>query len=144
MNTPAIRNRIVPVLACLATVAWCLGYAKYRGELSPWWQGHGGGVPYVLFWILLWFVAFPKPEYNLRICIGCVLFTCFLEFGQLWKPQPLAEFRSTKLGAALLGSGFVWADMPPYFLGGILGNFVIRMIVVATTALSASPAESPD
>ena len=84
-------------------------------------------MPYVLFWTLLWFIAFPNRKSILPICFSCVLFTCLLEFGQLWNPEPLASFRATKFGAALLGSGFVWADMPPYFLGGILGYIVLRI-----------------
>ena len=38
----------------------------------------------------------------------------------------LTAFRSTVFGAALLGSGFVWNDIPPYFIGGLLGWLMLH------------------
>lgn len=113
---------IRPALACLASVILCLLYAAFRDQLPAWWRGHGGGIPYVLFWILLWLTILPRRSAIVPICVGCVLLTCGLEFFQLvhglgW----LDDFRRTRFGAAWLGFGFDWNDMPPYFIGGILG-----------------------
>ena len=118
----------MPFLALAVSVILCFVYAQYRGTYSSWWNSHGGGVPYVLFWILLWYLAFPKRAFILPICLGCVLMTCLLEFGQLWDPEPLASFRRTKFGAAWLGYGFDWADLPPYFIGGGVGFGVLLLI----------------
>ena len=123
-----VRPRILPAIACAISVVLCLLYAKYRSELPDWWRQNGGGVPYVLFWALLWFVAFPRQKYILRIAIGVIVFTCLLEVLQLWNPEPLAQFRRTRFGAALLGSTFVWRDIPPYFIGGGL-SFVTMLLI---------------
>ena len=134
-----MKQRILPLVGCFLAVILCLAYARYRGDLSPWWRSHGGGIPYVLFWVLLWFSAFPARKYVVPICVGCVLFTCLLEFGQLWNPEPLAAFRKTRFGAALLGSSFVWSDLPPYFLGGLAGW--ISLLAILRVQIAGSPAQ---
>ena len=89
---------------------------------------NGGGIPYVLFWILLCHIFLTARRFILPICIGVVVFTCLLEVGQLWNPEPIATFRKTKFGAALLGTTFVWQDFPPYFIAGALGYFLLRLM----------------
>ena len=110
-------------------------YAKYRSGMTPWWKAVGGGIPYVLFWILLWYSILPEQRFIRRITIGCTLFTCFLEAMQLWQPEWLVEFRRTRFGAALLGSTFAWEDIPPYIIGGLVG-FVVLLVIVRMTPQS--------
>ena len=61
------------------------------------------------------------------LCLA-VLVVCGLEFFQLYNPEPLATFRRTRFGAALLGSTFVWADIPPYFIGGVIGWLILMVV----------------
>ena len=123
-------SRKTPVVLCLVAVLLCLVYAYARPSLTGWWRQAGGGVPYVLFWISLWFVALPNRKFILPICVGVALFTCLLEFLQLWNPQPLSAIRATKLGAAWLGSQFAWADIPPYFIGAAVGFLMLRLLFI--------------
>lgn len=129
-----MQRRLVSGIACVATVVVLLLYARFRASLPGWLKANGGGVPYVVFWILLWFTICPKRRFIVPICVGCVLMTCLLEFGQLWNPEPLAGFRKTKVGAAWLGSTFVWDDFPPYFIGGAVGYFVLLLLTRLTQA----------
>lgn len=117
-----IRSRVLPSIACLVSVGLCFLYATTRNRLPSWWENHGGGVPYVLFWILLWLTLVPKRKAILPVALFCVLFTCGLEFLQLWTgPQWFQEFRTTRIGAAWLGYGFDPHDFLPYVFGGLLG-----------------------
>ena len=126
-----LSRRWPVMVACLLSVAWCLAYAFFRSRLdNQWIQQNGGGVPYTVFWILLAAVFWPSKRLALRICILAVLVICGLEFFQLYNPEPLATFRRTRFGAALLGNTFVWADIPPYFIGGVIG-WVLLMAVGA-------------
>ncbi len=127
-----IRSRIIPLVACLIPVVACLAYGKFRQDLPDWWRLVGGGIPYVLFWILLWFIAFPYRTRIMRICVGVVAFTCLLEVLQLWNPEPLAQFRRTKFGAALLGNTFQWSDFPAYFAGGAIAFVILHCISFIT------------
>jgi len=124
------RKRIVPIALCTASVGVCFLYAATRSELPQWWSSHGGGIPYVLFFIFLVYTIFPQPKRVLRICTIVVLATCGLEVLQLWNPEPLASFRKTTFGAALLGSKFVWGDFPPYFIGGAVGFVILRLVTL--------------
>ena len=118
-------SRWIAVLLCAISVAVCFAYAATRDQLPDWWRNYGGGVPYVVFWIMLGFVVFPFRKSVLAICWIAVLMTCGLEILQLWHPQWLDNIRATRFGAALLGSGFVWSDFPPYLIGGVLGYLIL-------------------
>jgi hypothetical protein len=113
--------RTKAVVVCALLVLVCLAYDHWRAVLPPWWRDHGGGIPYVLFWITAWFVLIPRRGAVLPICVGVTVATCLLEVLQLWQPGWLMEFRGTRFGAAWLGSGFTLADIPPYLIGGVLG-----------------------
>ena len=116
-------------VACLLSVVACFAYAATRSEMgNQWLQSHGGGVPYVVFWILLTGIFIPQRNRCLRISTIVVIAVCGLEFLQLWNPEPLASFRRTKFGAALLGSTFVWNDIPPYFMGGVVGGAILWLL----------------
>ncbi len=118
-------NRLFAGLLCLAAVIACFAYDGTRAALPSWWRDHGGGIPYVFFWISFCFVLLPYRRWIVPISLGVTAVTCLLEFLQLWKPPWLMEIRATRFGAALLGSGFTWADFPPYFIGGVLGVLVL-------------------
>lgn len=122
-----LRPRLIPFLLCVAAVVTCLAYSVFRAQLPTWWRLVGGGIPYVAFWIFLWATALPDRRLIAKICVGVVLFTCFLEVLQLWNPEPLASFRQTRFGAALLGNTFQWSDFPPYFMGGLVGYVSLRL-----------------
>ena len=123
-----MKQRLLPIFFCLVSIGLCLLYARFRENLSPWWNQHGGGIPYVMFWISTAFVLAPKRKYIFAICIGCVLFTCLLEFAQLWNPPTLENFRRTRFGAALLGTSFNWNDFSAYFIGGLIGYIVLQSL----------------
>ena len=121
-QTSWMSHRWPIMVVCLLSVVWCLTYAVFRSRIdNQWVQQNGGGVPYTVFWILLAGVVWPSKQMAFRICVLAVLVICGLEFFQLYNPEPLASFRRTRFGAALLGSTFVWADIPPYFIGGMIG-----------------------
>jgi uncharacterized protein DUF2809 len=121
-------SRIVAVVLCGASVVACLAYDHARNTLPDWWRGHGGGIPYVCFWIAFWFAILPYRRCILPICVVVTASTCLLEFMQLWKPAWLMQVRATRFGAALLGSGFTWSDLPPYFIGGVVGGLILVLI----------------
>lgn len=130
----ALRRRLLPIVLCLLAVSLCLIYAKMRQQFSPWWRENGGGIPYVMFWITLWYAIWPDRKWINAFCFTCVSITCGLEFAQLWNPEPLASFRKTTLGAAWLGAGFDWQDIPPYFIGGFLCGGLLRLVPSRKTA----------
>ena len=132
-------SRAVAVLICITTAMVCLAYDHVRSALPDWWRSCGGGIPYVVFWITFWFMIFPFRRSVLLISIFVTIFTCLLEFMQLWKPPWLTQIRATRFGAALLGSGFTWSDFPPYFIGGVVGYLILMLVSHFTTGYKDKP-----
>jgi len=109
-------------------------YSKfYRGPASEWVNNSLGDVFYEIFWCLLIFLIlsesrFWKSCYPLIIASGVFIFTCALEFLQLWHPPFLVFLRSYFIGATILGTTFVWSDFPYYLIGSIIGYFWIKVL----------------
>ena len=136
-QTSWLSQRWAIIVACLASVVWCLAYGGFRSQLSnDWIRQNGGGVPYTVFWVLFVAIFWPSRRLALRISVIVVLAICGLEFFQLYNPEPLATFRRTRFGAALLGNVFVWSDIPPYFIGGLVGWVVLKSLAVCYNGCS--------
>ena len=82
-------------------------------------------------------LLFPVRRWILPISLLATAGTCLLEFMQLWQPSWLMQLRATRIGAALLGSGFSWSDFPPYFIGGVIGFLGLSLVY----RLAASPSQ---
>lgn len=96
-------------------------YCKYYdGPAAAWVNDSLAGLFYEIFWCLLIFLFLPQVD-PLKIAVGVFLATSVLEFLQLWHPPVLEYLRSFFLGAALLGTSFVWWDFVYYFIGCLIG-----------------------
>ncbi len=103
-------------------------YTKvYSGPANMWVNNSLGGFFYEIFWILLVSFLFPKAK-PFRIALWVFLVTCAIEFLQLWHPpfleMPLGNF----IGRTILGNSFNWGDFPYYFLGSLIGFFILKGI----------------
>ncbi len=115
-------------LASLAVITPAGFYSKfYSGPGAFWANNSFAGALYVAFWCLAAFLFWPRrnPAWIAAIVLTA---TCALEFLQLWHPPALQAVRGHFLGAAILGTTFVWSDFPYYFLGAALGWLVMRAI----------------
>lgn len=113
-----MRIRVLIALALITPVG--LATKIYDGPAAWWVRDYLGGVLYVVFWILavLWIRPGWSPR---RVAPGVLLVTCALEFLQLWHPPFLEAIRSAAVGRALIGTTFVWWDLPHYVVGAVLG-----------------------
>lgn len=96
----------------------------------------------MMFFITFFCAVYPRPRNLMTISIAVTLATCGLEFLQLWQPHWLTQFRSTRLGAALLGTTFTWMDLPPYFIGGVMGYGAMAILWNAMGLKSSSSSPS--
>ncbi|MFU8843307.1 MAG: DUF2809 domain-containing protein [Bacteroidales bacterium] len=122
-------NRQRLIVGLLVLIITPLGfYTKfYEGAGSRWVNDSLGGLLYVVFWCLVVFIAFPKSRSS-RIAVAVFLATCLLEFLQLWRPPFLEFLRSFFIGRTILGNSFNWMDFPYYFIGSVIGYFIIRVV----------------
>jgi hypothetical protein len=115
-------NRVRAV--AFASMALCvpvgLATKRYPIEGAEWVQGSVGGALYVTFFCLAALVVWPRARAWV-IAAAALGATCGVEVLQLWHPGWLEAIRATRPGGLLLGSTFVWADFPWYFIGAALG-----------------------
>lgn len=129
MNFGLTKQRI-KILICLV-VATLLGFCMwryYRGWGQYWVRFYISGAVYEIIWCLFLFFLWPKKAYIVRIPLIVFLLTCALEFLQFWKPEFLQDFRATLLGAALIGTDFVWLQFPFYILGSAISIILLAML----------------
>ena len=118
------------VLLCLCIV-WVLGFWMWRyydGWGRYWVRYYFSGAVYEVFWCLVLFFLWPGEKNVFRIPVAVFVGTCALEFLQLWKPAFLQWFRSTLLGAALIGTDFVWLQFLFYVLGAAASVFLLTLL----------------
>ena len=100
-------------------------YTKiYSGPGASWVNDSLGGVLYEIFWCILFFLIFVKAKAWV-IAILVFITTSFLEVLQLWHPEFLEFIRSYFIGRTLLGSSFSLYDFIYYFIGSVIGYFII-------------------
>lgn len=85
--------------------------------------------------MIFWFALALRPHRALgkttALAFGfCVLIEC----SQLLQPPILVSLRATRIGALVLGHGFLWSDIACYAVGIAVGSLAAR---VASTHLSA-------
>jgi hypothetical protein len=121
-----VRQRIMRSLLVVTP----LGFSPklYAGPGRPWVNNSAVGVPYVVFWCLVFFFVRPRKRYAAPIASVVFAATCIVEALQLWHPLLLEPIRATFLGRTLLGTTFGWQDLFHYMLGAVLGWLWMRWI----------------
>jgi hypothetical protein len=122
-----LKRKWIILSLCVVTPAGFL-FKFYRGPGHIWFNDYGGGLLYEIFWCMVVFFFVPQRKNITPITLWVLIITCILETLQLWHPPFLEQIRSTFLGAALIGTTFVWLDFPHYILGCIIGWLLMRML----------------
>jgi hypothetical protein len=123
----ANRIRVLTLPWLVALIPLGVATKFYTGPLRLWVANSLGGVLYEVFWCLAVLALMPRLRAP-TIAGGVVVVTAILEIAQLWHPPWLQAIRATFLGAALLGTTFVWSDFAYYLLGGAAGWWAIALI----------------
>jgi len=113
-----VRRWIVLSLCLVTPLGFWFKF--YAGPGHKWFNDYGAGLLYEIFWCLVVFFFIPQRKYITRIVLWVFVITCILETLQLWHPAFLQLIRSTFLGAAFIGTSFIWWDFPHYVLGCLL------------------------
>ncbi len=103
-------------------------YTKfYSGPFSAWVNDSLGGVLYVVFWSLLFFLFAPNAKPS-KIVSAVLIITCILELLQLWNPPLLELVRSNFIGRTIIGSLFSWLDFLHYAIGALIAFALIKFL----------------
>ena len=114
---------------------WSFGAVTLLGTLGKFYPGPGrswlnnsfGGVPYVILFMALVALIWPRlaPGW---VALGVLVATCLLEVLQLWQPAWLQAVRATLPGRLVLGSTFSPSDFWYYLIGAGLGWVGLRWL----------------
>ena len=124
-----LKRRWILVSLCMVIPLGFL-FKSYFGPAHIWFNNYGAGLLYEVFWCLCVFFFMPRKKYAAPIAIIVLVVTSILEILQLWRPIFLQQIRSTFLGAALLGTTFVWWDFAYYVLGCVIGWLLMRALAL--------------
>ena len=112
----------------IATPMGYLMWRHYHGWGEYWVRYYVSGAVYEIIFCLAFFFLWPSKANIIRIPIVVLLATCALECLQLYKAEFLEEFRRTLIGAALIGTDFVWLQFPFYILGVVISVFLLAAL----------------
>ncbi len=74
-------------------------------------------------------LAFLQPAGKPVVLAAVALGIAFgVEFSQLYRAPWIDSLRNTVPGHLILGQGFLWADLPRYAVGVLLGYAVLRLV----------------
>ena len=114
---------------------WSFGAVTLLGTLGKFYPGPGrswlnnsfGGVPYVILFMALVALIWPRLAQG-WVALGVLVATCLLEVLQLWQPAWLQAVRATLPGRLVLGSTFSPSDFWYYLIGAGLGWLGLRWL----------------
>ena len=118
----------ITVLLSIIIITFLGFFSKfYSGYGASWFNNSLGGFFYEIFWCLLFSLIFTKTK-SWKIALNVFVFTCILEFLQLWNPSILDLIRSTFLGRTIIGTTFVSSDFIYYFFGSLTSWILLNLI----------------
>ncbi len=121
------RQRLILVLLLIVIIPIGFLTKFYSGPADDWVNNSLGGLFYEIFWCLVAAFVLTKTK-PLIIAFWVLIITCLLEFLQLWHPAFLEFARNNFIGRIILGNSFNWMDFPYYFVGCLIGYFLLNWI----------------
>lgn len=100
----------------LAPLVVAAGLASRRSGMPGWVHTYAGdGLYAVLIYVIAGVLAPRAPPIRrggvaLAVCVA-------IELSQAWHPALLDAVRATRMGALVLGRGFLWNDLVAYAIG---------------------------
>ena len=101
----------------------------YSGIGSEFVTNYLGGVIYVVFFIVLASLTFPKAN-SLKISLFVLGITCLIEVSQLIQNDLLKDLRTHFLIRSLIGSVFNVFDFVFYVVGALIGYGILAGLKV--------------
>jgi Protein of unknown function (DUF2809) len=134
------RNRLVYALLAALVIASGLAARSPAFDLPPLFAKIAGDA----LWAVLVFLGFgwlfrSRPTW--QVMLMATVFSCTIEFTQLYHGPWIDQVRQTLFGRLALGSEFAWLDMAYYF-AGILPAALAEL--VAASLLGVKQSKPPE
>jgi len=115
-SSPARRSRIACAAFTAATVGLGLASRRFGAVLSDAVRLYAGDA---LWAAAVYFAAatiWPRAR-AIQLVIGALVFSFVIELSQLYHAPWIDDVRRTRVGALVLGFGFLWSDLVCYMAG---------------------------
>lgn len=123
MRTPAKRSRAVYAALLVATVLLGLGSRRYGDALPPFVARYVGDALWATMVMWLHALAWPRAT-TARLALGALAIAYAVELSQLYRAPLIDAMRASRVGALVLGQGFLWSDLVCYAAGVAIGVIV--------------------
>jgi glycopeptide antibiotics resistance protein len=117
------ESRSRPAYALCIALVVLAGLASRSGlanHLPPFLATYAGDTLWALMVFLILGFLFPKARTR-TIALATIAFSFAIEFSQLYQAGWINAIRHTRIGALVLGFGFLWSDLLCYTAGCALG-----------------------
>lgn len=128
-----LRIRAFALAASALSVA--VGLASRTPGLPRFVHAYVGDTLYAVLIYALLRAAFPTR----RVAVAAVSACFAIEASQAWHLPALDAVRATRIGALVLGRGFVWSDLGCYAVGVATAALVERRLRRAAAVGAADP-----
>lgn len=126
-DMPPVRPRPLYAALLLGTVALGLASRHYANALPVFIARYAGDVLWAS--MMVWLVALVRPrETTPRVAVAALVIAFAVEASQLYHAAWIDGIRSTRLGALVLGVGFLWSDLVCYSVGVASAAIVDRVL----------------
>lgn len=115
-----LRRRLVCLAAAVVTIG--LGLASRHSALPAWVHAYAGDALYAVMMTFLLGALWPRRA----VAVPAMALCCAIEFSQAWHPAWLDATRATRVGALVLGRGFLWSDLLCYAAGVAVASAIGR------------------
>ena len=133
------RSRVVLLTLASLTIALGLATRRFPKAFPSFVSEYGGDVLWAM--LVYWLLAFVWPRASAaRLALGALAISVCDELSQLIDWQWLQSLRDTRLGALVLGQGFLWSDLVCYAVG-IAMAFAIDVAVRRSAVTSGERRE---
>jgi hypothetical protein len=124
---PAPRDRVWCACLLAATIALGLATRRFPSVFPSLLATYGGDALWAA--MVYWLLAFLRPSASWRaLAAGALGIAIAVECSQLVHTPWLDAVRATRLGALVLGQGFLWSDLVAYLAGVGLAVLMDRVM----------------
>ncbi|BDD06011.1 ribosomal maturation YjgA family protein [Aureibacter tunicatorum] len=110
-------------LLFISTILLGLGSRKFDYLLPNFIAAYAGDTLWAL--MIYWGTRMVFTHIRIQTALYFALIFCFtIEISQLYQAEWILQVRATKLGALILGHGFLWSDLICYIVGCVFGYYV--------------------
>lgn len=121
--SPTRSVRVKALIASMALVALGLASRRHAAALPDFIALYAGDTLWALLVYTLLTLACPRAAIPTR-AMSALAFAFAIEASQLYRAPWIDALRASRLGALVLGSGFLWSDLACYTAGIACGAAV--------------------